>query len=378
MLKVNDVKARSKLGYTNKFPRWAMAYKFEAQELTTLLSDVLWSVGRTGKITPLAIVEPVELAGATIGRATLNNYDDIMRKKVKIGSYVFIRRSNEVIPEILGLAYDTADSKDIVPPVFCPSCGFTLENDGVNLYCKNYFGCPEQIKGRLSHYCSKGAMNLEGVSDKTIEQLYEKLGVKNFADLYRLNKEDFTKLEGFKDKKTDNFYSELQRSKDCKLENFIYALAIENVGEKTAKDLAREFGTLDNLLNADFDHLNSIPNIGEITARGVLDYLNTHHNVIIDLLFVGVTPKPFIKKDTTGSYFDKKTIVLTGGLNSYTRDDLTLLLESLGAKVASSVSKNTDLVIAGEGAKSKLTKAVELGIKVIDEAELIKLISQNS
>ncbi|MCK9575866.1 MAG: NAD-dependent DNA ligase LigA [Clostridia bacterium] len=374
VLKLNKVPLRKKVGYTNKFPRWAMAYKFEAQEVTTKLLNVLWSVGRTGKITPLAIIEPVELAGATISRATLNNCDDILRKQVKINSYVFIRRSNEVIPEILGLARDTEDSKIIIPPDYCPSCNSHLVNDGVNLYCKNINNCPEQIMGRLVHYSSKNAMNLEGISNKTVDQLYKKLNVCTPADLYKISKEDFLNLEGFKDKKTENLYSTIQNSKICKLENFIYSLSIDNVGEKTAKDLAKKFETLEHFQHATFDELNNIENIGEITAYGVLDFLNTQYSVIDNLLNVGVKPQEYIKKNTGENYFNNKTIVLTGGLENYTRDEATKLLEDLGAKVSSSVSKNTDLVVAGEGAKSKLTRAKELGIRVIDEPELIKLI----
>lgn len=374
VLKLDNVKERDKLGYTIKFPKWAIAFKFEAEETSTILKEVVWTVGRTGKITPGAIVEPVDLAGATITKATLNNYEDILRKKVMINSRVFIRRSNEVIPEILGLAEKFEDSKVIEKIDFCPSCGKKLTQIGPNLFCLNTFDCPEQIKERIVHYCTRDAMNIEGISDKTIDLFYEKLNLRSVADLYDLKYEQLLELESFKEKKANNILSSIEKSKEVSLSKFIYAIGILNVGKKTARDLAKTFKTFECFKNAKFEELTKIKDVGEVVAQSILDYFDNEKNVVLINKIFEKGVKVLVEEETVvkENYFNNKKIVLTGTLSNFKREELTEILISLGAVVSGSVSKNTDLVICGLDAGSKLAKAKSLGVKVIDENELIQ------
>lgn len=372
VIKVDDVALREKLGYTDKFPRWAMAYKFEAEETTTILKSVTWNVGRTGKLTPLAHLEPVELCGATIRKATLNNYGDILRKKVKIGSRVFIRRSNDVIPEILGVAEDN-DGKPIVPPEVCPACGAKLYEDGAHIFCPNEYGCRPQVIGRLEHFTSKECMDIRGISEKSIAQLYDSLGVRSLIDLYSLTANELKTLDGFKDKKAENFVSSIEKSKSAPLDRFINALGIENVGKKSAKDLARVFGSIDALAAASREQLLTVPDVGEVVADCIAQYFAKHAALIEKFKTIGIDPR------YTGSEEKQnlagKTFVLTGTLAGYTRDEATAIIESRGAKVSGSVSKKTDYVLAGESAGSKLDKAARLGVKIIDENEFNLLLN---
>lgn len=372
VIKVDDVALREKLGYTDKFPRWAMAYKFEAEETTTILKSVTWNVGRTGKLTPLAHLEPVELCGATIRKATLNNYGDILRKKVKIGSRVFIRRSNDVIPEILGVAEDN-DGKPIVPPEVCPACGAKLYEDGAHIFCPNEYGCRPQVIGRLEHFTSKECMDIRGISEKSIAQLYDSLGVRSLIDLYSLTADELKTLDGFKDKKAENFVSSIEKSKSVPLDRFINALGIENVGKKSAKDLARVFGSIDALAAASREQLLAVPDVGEVVADCIAQYFAKHAVLIEKFKTIGIDPR------YTGSEEKQnlagKTFVLTGTLAGYTRDEATAIIESRGAKVSGSVSKKTDYVLAGESAGSKLDKAARLGVKIIDENEFNLLLN---
>lgn len=375
VIKTNQIAYREEMGYTAKFPRWAIAYKFEAQEISTMLEDVVWQVGRTGKITPIGIVEPVELAGATIKRATLNNASDIQRKRVKIGSRVFLRRSNEVIPEILGLAEEYPTSKEIEIPTTCPSCGEKLVEIGANLFCKNE-NCPEQVIDTLTHFASRDAMNIEGYRDKTSELFFNQLGVRSPSDLYKLTLEQLTNLEGFKDKKAQNLIDAIEKSKNVKLSNFIFALGIDNVGKKTAGDLAKVFKTLENLKNATKEELQAIRDIGDVVAECVYNYFRDDKNLteIEKLKEVGVKIEEQADNIVKNSVFNGKTFVLTGSLEKYSRNEASEILTNLGANVSSSVSKNTDYVLAGENAGSKLSKAQNLGIKIISESEFEQMV----
>lgn len=247
VIKINDVSHREEIGFTSKFPKWAIAYKFAAQEATTLLKEVVWQVGRSGRVTPIANLEPVELAGAKIQRATLNNIDDIRRKDIYENAKVFIRRSNEVIPEIMGLAEKTENSKKIEPPKVCPSCGKELLQKGPLLYCENHFGCKDQVVDRIVHFASRDGFDIEGLSDKTVLALYENLEIRKISDLFKLTKEDLLKLDKFKDKKADNLINAIQNSKKIDLNKFLFSLGIQEVGSKTAKDLAKTFKSLSNL-----------------------------------------------------------------------------------------------------------------------------------
>ena len=374
VIKLNETAYRDDIGYTAKFPKWAIAFKFEPQEVTSKLLDVKWQVGRTGKITPIAIVEPVELAGATVSRATLNNYGDIERKGVEINSSVFIRRSNEVIPEILGIAEKSNDSVKIEKPTHCPSCSSKLEEIGALLYCTNN-DCPEQIIDKLTHFASREAMNIDGFRDQTAELLYNNLGIKNIYDLYDLTAEQLMKLDKFKDKKSTNLIEAIEKSKNVEFSNFIYALGISGVGTKTAKDIAKKFGNLENLMSATADELLDIRDIGDIIAKNIYEYSNDekNKNIVKHLLEKGVKIKE-MSASVTDHYFSNKTVVLTGSLTSFTRLEATNILEKLGANVTSSVTKNTDIVLAGESAGSKLDKAKKLNIEIIDEEKFKNLI----
>lgn len=373
VIKVDDLALRERLGYTDKFPRWAIAYKFEAEETTTILEDVQWNVGRTGKLTPLAILEPVELCGATIRRATLNNYDDIQRKKVKIGSRVFIRRSNDVIPEILGVSEDNG-GKEIPVPTVCPACGSDLVRDGAHIYCPNEGDCPPQIIGRLTHFAEKDCMDIRGVSEKSIEGLHEKLGVRFPTDLYSLTRDDLARLDGFKDKKIDNFLASVEKSKSVPLDRFINALGIENIGKKSARDLAERFGSISELMKADEATLVEVDEIGDIVAESITSYFGKHGWLIEKFKEIGIDPKFNVVKPTGGVLTGKK-LVLTGTLPTLTRTEATELIEKAGGTTSSSVSKSTDYVLAGENAGSKLDKARSLGVKIITENELLTMIN---
>lgn len=373
VIKVDDLALRERLGYTDKFPRWAIAYKFEAEETTTILEDVQWNVGRTGKLTPLAILEPVELCGATIRRATLNNYDDIQRKKVKIGSRVFIRRSNDVIPEILGVSEDNG-GKEIPVPTVCPACGSDLVRDGAHIYCPNEGDCPPQIIGRLTHFAEKDCMDIRGVSEKSIEGLHEKLGVRFPTDLYSLTRDDLARLDGFKDKKIDNFLASVEKSKSVPLDRFINALGIENIGKKSARDLAERFGSITELMKADEATLVEVDEIGDIVAESITSYFGKHGWLIEKFKEIGIDPKFNVVKPTGGVLTGKK-LVLTGTLPTLTRTEATELIEKAGGTTSSSVSKSTDYVLVGENAGSKLDKARSLGVKIITENELLAMIN---
>ncbi len=373
VIKVDDLALRERLGYTDKFPRWAIAYKFEAEETTTILDDVQWNVGRTGKLTPLAILEPVELCGATIRRATLNNYDDIQRKKVKIGSRVFIRRSNDVIPEILGVSEDNG-GKEIPVPTVCPACGSDLVRDGAHIYCPNEGDCPPQIIGRLTHFAEKDCMDIRGVSEKSIEGLHEKLGVRFPTDLYSLTRDDLARLDGFKDKKIDNFLASVEKSKSVPLDRFINALGIENIGKKSARDLAERFGSISELMKADEATLVEVDEIGDVVAESITSYFGKHGWLIEKFKEIGIDPKFNVVKPTGGVLTGKK-LVLTGTLPTLTRTEATELIEKAGGTTSSSVSKSTDYVLAGENAGSKLDKARSLGVKIITENELLAMIN---
>ena len=376
VIKINKVPPREKIGFTAKFPKWAMAYKFEAQEATTLLKSVTWQVGRSGRVTPIAELEPVELAGATIRRATLNNIDDIRRKDVYENARVFVRRSNEVIPEIMGLAEKNENSKKIVEPTVCPSCGSTLIKKGPLLFCPNHLGCKEQVVDRLAHFASRDAFNIEGFSEKTASLVYDKLNVRKVSDIYKITEEDLLKLDSFKEKKSQNIINSIKNSKKIDFSRFLYALGIPEIGNKTAKDLARKFENLDNLGTATKEKLLEVDDIGEVIADNIISFFKDKDNLdeIQNLFNVGVTISGKGSAQTNEK-ISGKTFVLTGTLTR-PRREIEEMIENLGGKTSSSVSKNTDFVLAGENAGSKLDKARELGVKVINEDEFFDLIDR--
>lgn len=376
VIKVTDFSLREALGETEKFPRWAMAYKFAAEETTSVVEDVTWEVGRTGKLTPLAHLTPVELAGATIQRATLNNYDDIQRKRVKIGSRVFLRRSNDVIPEILGAVPDDTATEVIQKPTRCPVCGAHVEENGAHLFCTNSLSCKAQITLRLAHYASRDAMDIESFSDKTAAQLIEALGIRSIPELYALTHEQLVALDRFGAKKAQNLLDALEQSKTRPLGAFLFALGIPNVGSKTAKDLAKCFGTLEAVRAATREELLAIPDVGEIVAQSILSFFSDASiaEQIDALLSYGVSPKSE-QAANTASPIAGKTIVVTGTLPTLGRREAETLIEQNGAKAAGSVSKKTDYVLYGENAGSKLDKARELNIPLLSEQEFLALLN---
>lgn len=376
VVKVRDFATREALGATEKFPRWAMAFKFAAEETTTTVRDITWEVGRTGKLTPRASFDPVELAGATIRHATLNNFDDIQRKRVGIGSRVFIRRSNDVIPEILSAVEGDVPERQVEKPTVCPACGAHVEHRGVHLYCTNSLSCAPQIAGRLAHYASRDAMDIDTFSEKTAALFVEELKLKSIPDLYDLGPQDYMGLQGFGERRINNLMAAIERSKDCTLGAFIFAIGIPNVGAKTAKDLARRFGTIEALRSATVEQLTEVPDVGEIVARSIVEFFADPSiaTQVDRLLAHGVKPRPEeVRQD---SPISGKTIVVTGTLEKLDRRQAEALIESLGGKAAGSVSKKTDYVLAGESAGSKLTKARELGVRVLNEQEFFELIGE--
>ncbi|MBI6022029.1 NAD-dependent DNA ligase LigA [Clostridium perfringens] len=376
VIAIDDIRTRELLGYTVKFPKWAIAYKFEAQEATTKLLDVEWNVGRSGRVSPTAILDPVELAGVTVKRATLNNMDDIARKGVRLGAEVFVRRSNDVIPEIMGVVPESLEgTKEIEEPKVCPACGAHLVHEGVHIYCENTLGCKPQMVKTIVHFAGREAMNIAGFSEKTAEQLFEKLDIRDISDLYKLEYEKLLDLDKFGPKKAQNLLDAIEKSKDCTLEAFLYSLGIPNVGVKTAKDLVKRFESLENLEKATFEELVSVQDVGDIVARSIIEFFKEERTlkVINELLSLGVNPH-YEKKEVLESPFMGKTVVVTGTLENYSRTSIKEKLESLGAKVSGSVSKKTDFVIAGEAAGSKYDKAKSLGVTILSEEEFENMI----
>lgn len=375
VVKVNDYAVREKLGFTDKFPRWAIAFKFEAEEAVTTVREVTWQVGRTGKLTPLAQVDPVELAGATVRKATLNNLGDIRRKDVKIGSKVLIRRSNEVIPEILGAYEHTGKSVDIAPPETCPYCGAPVREEGANLFCTNK-NCRPRIAAQLANFASKGAMDIEGFSEMTAYLLYDELGVRHYSDLYDLDKDRLSKLEGFGDKKIKNLLSAIAASKNVPLDRFLFALGIDGIGKVASKDLVERFKSVEALSEATAEELVEMEDIGEKTAANIVNWFADEENraELARLSEAGV--KPFMKQVAAGGVFAGQNVVLTGTLSRFKRSEAQKLIEEQGGINQSAVTSKTTLVIAGESAGSKLDKAKDLGIRIIGEEEFLKILGK--
>lgn len=376
VVKVDDTDLRDRLGYTEKFPKWAIAYKYAPQEVTTTVKDVVWQVSRTGKLNPLAILEPVDLAGVTVQRATLSNISEIRRKDIKIGSRVFVRRSNDVIPEILGVAEHTDKSVEIIPPSQCPACGGDVKMVGAFLKCENRSHCAPTIISKLSHFVSRDAMDVEGLSEKTLEVLFNERNLRKFSDIYKLDANSLNGLDGFKDKKINNLLEAIQKSKDTTLDRLIYAVGIPNVGKKTAGQLAKRYADIMEFENAEYEQLIVLDDFGDIMARSVIDYWKDQENKeeIEHLIKLGVKPK---EKVVRQGVFSGKNIVLTGSLENYKRSKAKEIIENEGGSVSESISRAVNLVIAGSDAGSKLDKAKKLGIEIIDQTQFEMLINKN-
>ncbi len=378
VVKVTDFALRESLGATEKFPRWAMAYKFAAEELTATVNDVTWEVGRTGKLTPLAHIDPVEFSGVTVKKATLNNWDDVQRKRVGIGSRVFIRRSNDVIPEILGAVPDDLPLRPVEKPTVCPQCGAHVEMRGAHLYCTNSLSCRPQIAARLEHYASRDAMDIDTFAGKTAEQLIDAFGITTIPELYALSHEQLVALERFGAKKAQNLLDALEASKHRPLSAFLFALGIPNVGVKTARDLANTFGTLDAVRRATEEELNAIDDVGDVVAKDVFTFFRDPRIAAqIDLLLErGVHPEEAQKAAGGDLPLSGMTVVITGTLSTLSRRDAEALVEQNGGKAAGSVSKKTSFVVVGESAGSKADKAKALGIPMLSETEFLNKIGK--
>ena len=373
VVKADDFSMREELGYTEKFPRWAMAFKFAAEEMTTVVRDVIWQVSRTGKLNPLAVLDPVDIGGVTVSRATLNNISEIRRKDIRIGSRVFVRRSNDVIPEITGVAEQPEDAVEIEVPAVCPACGSPVEVRGVFAYCTDSEACEPALVSRFAHFVCRDAMDIEGLSDKTLELLYSEGKIRDFADLYSLSADDMTDLEGFKDKKIANILAAIAASKHTELKRFLFAIGIPGIGKKAAAQLADAFGTLEAARAAKEEELLALDDFGDVMAKNVIAFWNDPLRAaeVDRLIAAGIT---FEQKERTEGAFSGKKVVLTGSLARFTRSEAKKLIEERGGEVADGVSAKVNLVIAGEAAGSKLEKAKKLGIEIIDEQKFVEML----
>ena len=381
VVKVNSLDLQDRLGILTRSPRWAVAYKFKARQETTRVKDIIVGVGRTGALTPVAILEPVEVGGVTVERATLHNQDEVDRKDVRVGDTVVVQRAGDVIPEVVMVIKEkrTGSEKPFRLPEKCPLCGSAVVKEGAIHRCTGGLSCPAQLKEGIRHFAAKRAMNIEGLGDKHIDQFVEKGVIKDMADLYSLKKEDIAELERWADKSAQNLLDQIEKSKDTTLARMIYALGIRQVGEHMAKVLANNFGSLDELMKASYDNLMEIHEIGPETAESIVTFLKEGHNrnVIEKLKRAGVKSphSPLFQRGEWGDLrFKGKQFVLTGTLSGFTRGEVKELIESLGGRITSSVSKNTDYVIAGAEPGSKYDKAVELGIKILNEEEFKDLL----
>ncbi|MGN0024877.1 MAG: NAD-dependent DNA ligase LigA [Candidatus Avelusimicrobium sp.] len=379
VVKVDRFEYQRILGVTARSPRWAIAFKYPAPQATTTINNIIFSVGRSGIITPVAELEPVPCAGVIISNATLHNFDEINRLGVRVGDTVIIERAGEVIPKIVKVAQHKG-AKSVRPPVSCPSCGETVykEQDEVGYYCINP-ACPAQLRARLLHFVSRDAMDVDGLGDVVMDQLLENKYVADFADLYGLTFLHLLHLENFKDKKAQNLLDSLEASKQKPLSKLLFALGIAFVGEKTAEILADRFRTLDALKNAPLEELQSVREVGEKVSQSIYDFFRSPRALeqIERLRAAGLNfTQP--KKELSGNILDGKTLVFTGELKTMTRTEAELLAKEYGGKASGSVSKKTSYVVAGEAAGSKLKKANELGIPILTEEEFLRLIGKTA
>ncbi len=378
MVKVNSTRQQEILGSIAKSPRWAVAFKFKAKQATTIVKGITWQVGRTGTITPVAELEPVFLAGSTISRTTLHNFDEIKRKDIRIGDTVVIEKGGDVIPKIVSVVLSERKKKSspVKPPENCPACKTPLfkPEAEVAYYCQNT-ECPDQIKGRLEHFASRGAMDIEGLGAALIDLFVEKGFLKNYPDIYKLKnfKNQLTAIERLGEKSIGNLLNSIEKSKEKPFDKILYAIGIRYVGAGAAKKLAGHFKSIDSLINASDEEITAIPEIGESISKSLREFFLNKHNLkmIQELRKAGLSFETKVEKKagSKNSFFNNKTFVLTGTLSKFTRDEAKEIIEQLGGKVSSSVSKNTDYVLAGENAGSKLDKANKLNVKIIDENE---------
>ncbi|MDY4937267.1 MAG: NAD-dependent DNA ligase LigA [Candidatus Onthovivens sp.] len=380
VLKVNDLSLHEEIGYTAKTPKWAIAYKFPPEEVITKLKDIIYTVGRTGKITPNAVLEPVKVAGSTVQRATLHNEDFIKEKDLMVGDYVILRKAGDIIPEVVTPVYARRDCTQVPFKMIthCPDCGSELVKIEAMHFCLNK-NCPSRKIESLIHFASKDAMDIEGMGDKVCEQFFAEKFIQSIPDIYRLAnfKENIIQIEGWSYKSTESLLEAIENSKKKSLEKLLFGLGIKEVGEKMAKVLARFYKNIDRLMNESEENLLKISDIGEVCAASIYKYFHDEENIklIEELKQLGLNMN-YLGSETINenNYFYNKKIVLTGTLSKYGRKEATEILENLGAHVSSSVSKVTDLVIYGEEAGSKLDKANKLNVRVMNEDEFLDIL----
>lgn len=379
VIKVNSLKQQEALGRTTKSPRWMIAYKFPAEKVLTKLLKVKMQVGRTGAITPVAIMKPVRVSGTTVSRATLHNFDEIKRLDIRIGDYIYIEKSGEIIPKVVKVAKEKrkGNPAPIKVPRVCPSCASPLHRDpeGVAIRCDNV-ACPAQLKRNLLHYVSKSAMDIEGMGDAVVDMLVDKKMIKDFSDIYRLKFDDIKRLERFADKSARNLIEAIEKSKSNDLHRLIFGLGIRHVGTRAAWILASQFGSLDRIKNASRENFTDINEIGPVIAESIYDFFKTPKNIEIikKLKLAGIKTEEKIKSKER--VLSGKTIVVTGTLEGYTRQAIEDLIRTLGGNASSSVSKNTDFLLCGKEPGSKFEKARALGVKIIDEKEFKRMIGR--
>ncbi len=378
VVKVDNLSLREDLGQTSKVPRWAVAYKYPPETKETVLKDIICQVGRTGAITPMAILEPIKVAGSTISKTTLHNEDFIKEKDLKIGDTVLIQKAGDVIPEVVEVvkAKRTGTEKDFEMPKVCPVCGaLAVREEGEAVIRCTGIECPAKLLRNITHFVSKEGMDIDGLGESIVEQLIEKGLIQNIADIYTLKFEDIASLKKNGKKFAENLINAIENSKSNELYKLITALGIRHVGTKSAKTLAKHCKTIDNLINAEVEELSNISDVGEITAKSIHEFFNEEQtlDLIKKLKTAGVNMEE-AKSTSQDERFAEMTFVLTGSLEKYTRDEASNLIEAHGGKVSSSVSKKTTYVLAGEEAGSKLTKAQDLGVKIISEAEFEQML----
>jgi DNA ligase (NAD+) len=367
IIRINDLESQSLLGYTVKFPKWSCAYKFPAVEKVTTVKDIIFQIGRTGVITPVAILEPIYIDGSTVERATLHNFDEIKRLNLKIKDKVILIKSGDIIPKITKVLEDRRDGNeiDISIPINCPTCNMELFNEEILIKCQN-LECPSRVVSNIIYFASKNCLNIDGVGNKIVELLVDNNKIKDILDLYYLKYEDLVDLDGFKEKRINNLLNAIQNTKNSELYRLINALGIEHIGEVASRQISLEFGL--NILDVTYEDLIKLEGIGEQMANSFLKFIEINRD-IIDKLFNIIQPTIEEKIEVKTNKFKGKTVVLTGTM-SKSRSIIKKELEELGAKVSSSVSKKTDFLIYGEDAGSKYDKAVSLGVVTIDEKEL--------
>jgi DNA ligase (NAD+) len=383
VIKIDDFAQREALGVRSRSPRWAIAWKYEPQKEVTTLQDIAVQVGRTGKLTPVAMLKPVEVAGVTVSRATLHNIVELHNKDVRVGDQVRIQRAGDVIPEVVGRAEDddTPDSERAEPfemPDECPVCSGEVVREGPNHFCNNGLACPAQLKRHVEHFASRDGMDIEGLGEETVKQLVDRQMVEDLADLYVIDVREFEGLEGFAEKSAHKLHDSIQGSKDMPVDRFVYALGIRHVGTHVATLIAREFGDLQSIREATKEQLLGIKGIGEEIAESVVEFFAEEHNqrVLDEMLEEGVAPEPVETPDEGELPFEGKKFVFTGGLEHFTRKEAAEAVESRGGRKTSSVSGNTDFVVVGENPGSKFDKAQELGVEILDEDAFRKLIGE--